>query len=696
MTGVHSGGGGLLNVVEGIHQRTLAGILLGLRRHRIVLDHGNVIHADPALFRTAPLGGAAGLHFQNLDLRTRQQLAHSGIADARPLTDVHAGIGVGNDTGAGAVGGDGISGGIGNLVGILNGAHTDIQVLGGNPAILFIVIDTVLVGIQLVPLVLLGFPDANRRSTLQGTGHSAVESAGFPDTHAVGIDNSRNQPGIVIVFLLLLVQLDLVRALDILGCQVDPAGLRADSAGIDRVYHSHLAPDVLVHQANQADLNTNALIQGKGQCGAVPGSLPDIGGIGNNRVVHGIQNNGEAHRVSQRIVCQGNGNPAASGNRNILIVLILLRVLPGHLRPGRVVAAEGSDGQGAELDILGAAGDIIAGIAHGIRIGNQRVGVAGSRIDVHIRSDLASERVGSNAVIGDRLAADHGHRGVGQADPARVALAPAVTVDGLDLVKLNSIILIQRADNLVVGTGAVADIQVAIVGNHRGCDHVTAHGIRLGSADADPAAQCDGVAPTVAGLVDEVIVDLHGTGSLGAERGCLGIRIGVNLGGDQFLFGDGIVRCRSSGPGVVSLPVGIQDLAGAVLGQLGHPLVVGGVPAQENFAAVGRLDVVYFLTGVIAHGVSVAIALGNLTTVRIILDRLEIAGNGVGVHTVDVHIDFHLMTLILTVVQVLHNTQQLVGAGLAENGALQGAGAGEPGCARAMAVDHQRVMLILG
>ena len=104
---------------------------------------------------------------------------------------------------------------------------------------------------------------------------------------------------------------------------------------------------------------------------------------------------------------------------------------------------------------------------------------------------------------------------------------------------------------------------------------------------------------------------------------------------------------------------------------------------------------VYFLTGVIAHGVSVAIALGNLTTVRIILDRLEIAGNGVGVHTVDVHIDFHLMTLILTVVQVLHNTQQLVGAGLAENGALQGAGAGEPGCARAMAVDHQRVVLIL-
>ena len=136
-----------------------------------------------------------------------------------------------------------------------------------------------------------------------------------------------------------------------------------------------------------------------------------------------------------------------------------------------------------------------------------------------------------------------------------------MTVDGLDLVKLNSIILIQRADNLVVGTSAVADIQVAIVGNHRGCDHVTAHGIRLGSADADPAAQCDGVAPTVAGLVDEVIVDLHGTGSLGAERGCLGIRVGVNLGGDQFLFGDGIVRCRSSGPGVVSLPVGIQDLA---------------------------------------------------------------------------------------------------------------------------------------
>ena len=144
--------------------------------------------------------------------------------------------------------------------------------------------------------------------------------------------------------------------------------------------------------------------------------------------------------------------------------------------------------------------------------------------------------------------------------------------------------------------------------------------------------------------------------------------------------------------------MGVQGLAGAVLGQLGHPLASEGfrVPAQENLAAVGRLDVVYFLTGVIAHGVSVAIALGNLTTVRIILDRLEIAGNGVGVHTVDVHIDFHLMTLILTVVQVLHNTQQLVGAGLAENGALQGAGAGEPGCARAMAVDHQRVMLILG
>ena len=103
------------------------------------------------------------------------------------------------------------------------------------------------------------------------------------------------------------------------------------------------------------------------------------------------------------------------------------------------------------------------------------------------------------------------------------------------------------------------------------------------------------------------------------------------------------------------------------------------------------------LVGIKLHGVGVSVTLSDLAAIGIIGHSLVFVGNGVGINTIDIHIDNDLVPgkLRVGLAQILHDIQQLVGPRLADNGTLECTGAGEPRRARAIAVNHQRVMLVL-
>ena len=329
-------------------------------------------------------------------------------------------------------------------------------------------------------------------------------------------------------------------------------------------------------------------------------------------------------------------------------------------------------------------------------------GIAGCGVDGHIGADGAGEGIGAGTGIGDGLAGDFLQGGVGQADPALIALAPTVAVDGLDLVDIHGGALGQRAHDLAVGARAVTDVQIAVVGDGGSGNHIAGNGVGLGGSDLHPAAHGVHIAPAGAVCVQAVLGDLHIAADLDGlavrvlELGGLDLSGNVNRGGGQLLDGQRILGILAGVAG--HLPVGVQGLACAVGIQLGHPLAAGGigVPAQELVAAVGGADMVGGGGGIVAHLVGAAVALGDLAAVGVIGHIGEIGGNGVGVLAVAVHVHFHLMAVVLLVIQALHDVQHLVDAGLAQDGGLQSAGAGHPGGAVAMAEHHQSVMLILG
>ena len=329
-------------------------------------------------------------------------------------------------------------------------------------------------------------------------------------------------------------------------------------------------------------------------------------------------------------------------------------------------------------------------------------GIAGCGVDGHVGVDGAGEGVGTGTGIGDGLAGDFLQGGVGQADPALIALAPTVAVDGLDLVDIHGGALGQRTHDLAVGARAVTDVQIAVVGDGSGGNHAAGNGIGLGGGDLHPAAHGVHIAPAGAVCVQAVLGDLHIAADLDGlavrvlQLGGLDLSGNVNRGGGQLLDGQRILGILAGVAG--HLPVGVQGLARAVGVQLGHPLAAGGigVPAQELVAAVGGADMIGGGGGVKAHGIGLTVALGDLAAVGIIGDLGKVRGDGVGVLAIAVHIHFHLMAVVLLVVQALHDVQHLVDAGLAHDGGLQCAGAGHPGGAVAMAEHHQSVMLTLG
>ena len=292
-----------------------------------------------------------------------------------------------------------------------------------------------------------------------------------------------------------------------------------------------------------------------------------------------------------------------------------------------------------------------------------------------------------------------------------------MTVDGLDLINLDSIILNQSADNFVIGARAVTDVQIAVVGHGGSGDHVIRVGVLHGHANLDPAILGAHETPSDAIIVQIVLGNLNGT----ADGNCLAIavlhgvgailRSDVDSGGQQIAgqhwvdYGDtvGIAGILPVGvQGVLTILAGIDAVIHTGHIQLGHqPAVEGlGIPAQELIAGTGGGNVADGLGGIKPHAVGGAVAGGDLRVgvvgVHIVLDGLILGRNDVGVNIIHIHIDFHLMAGILAVLQAAHDVQQLIGAGLADDGALQRAGAAEPRSARAVGIDHQRVMLILG
>ena len=86
------------------------------------------------------------------------------------------------------------------------------------------------------------------------------------------------------------------------------------------------------------------------------------------------------------------------------------------------------------------------------------------------------------------------------------------------------------------------------------------------------------------------------------------------------------------------------------------------------------------------------------TAIGIVCNGAEAAGRYIGINPVLVHIDFNLSAaeIILIARPVAHGLQQVIGAGLADDGALDNAAAAHPGIAHVEGEQNQSVMLALG
>ena len=86
------------------------------------------------------------------------------------------------------------------------------------------------------------------------------------------------------------------------------------------------------------------------------------------------------------------------------------------------------------------------------------------------------------------------------------------------------------------------------------------------------------------------------------------------------------------------------------------------------------------------------------TAIGIVCNGAEAAGRYIGINPVLVHIDFDLSAaeIILIARPVAHGLQQVIGAGLADDGALDNAAAAHPGIAHVEGEQNQSVMLALG
>ena len=770
--GVDSGGSGSLSLVEGVHASALvaavAAIIAVVAGDIVVGDHGDIVHADPALLHTAPLGGADELDLQDGHFRAVENLAHDGVGDACAAADIYAGVGVGNDALAGAVrllGRTGAAGAASAAGAGLHDAHLDLQILAVNPAVGLLVV--VNVEVDLVPAILL-FQNGHLGAAVDAAQNLTVQSAGHTDTDGIRVHNGAGADSALGAA----VNGNLAGTLDIVGCQIDPAVIVNAAGGVAL----NPAPDFLVGQTDFMNLHFHALGELEYELILTAGRISDVQRIADNR---------KLGRDKVKVIV---GHPAGLGNHVGLTVLVSLLDRPVCLHPDQAVSncrVGDLKTRGTRLD-----GIAVVGTGSGLHIGGE-IGAG-----VH-ESDL--ESVVQNARVGNVLVGEHLHAGVGQADPAGGGTTPAVAVDRANLENIDRGILCKAADDLVVHTGIAAGVQIAVVGNGRrgnGGGVVGVAGIRtvidgapVGVHQGDPAhghavllhltpglsiiggddlqlrtggvdtvlgagsavtgasvnigvgnrnghidlaagviaiaavalpgrlkqnpsiSGCRQLAPSVAIIIDKVL-DCGNGGSVfldGAERlhvllGGNGVDIQRNqLGHLQCLIDAMHIARTVNAVGCQRgiLPGSPQLFAVAACRQSGNPFATlfCGIPAYELEAgAGGGRNMSRGFRRVKEYAVGARSVLRKGADVGIVCNGAEAAGRYIGINPVLVHIDFDLSAaeIILIARPVAHGLQQVIGAGLADDGALDNAAAAHPGIAHVEGEQNQSVMLALG
>ena len=356
-----------------------------------------------------------------------------------------------------------------------------------------------------------------------------------------------------------------------------------------------------------------------------------------------------------------------------------------------------------------AADDLVVhtGIAAGVQIavvGNGSGGNGGGVVGV----------TGSGAVI------DGAPVGVHQGDPAHGHAVLLHLTPGLGFVGSDDLQLRTGGVDTVLGAGsAVTGASVNIgVGNRNGHIDLATVVIAIaavalpGRLKQNPSISgCRQLAPSVAIIIDKVL-DRGNGGSVfldGAER--LHVLLGgngVDIQRNQLGHLQCLIDAMHIGKviGIVGrhrgcLPAGPQRLTVIAARQRGNQraVILCGVPAHELVAVSGgSRDMLGSLGRVKEQGVGGRIVRSYDTAIGIICNGAEAAGRYIGINPVLVHIDFDLSAaeIILIARPVAHGLQQVIGAGLADDGALDNAAAAHPGIAHVEGEQNQSVMLALG
>jgi len=161
---------------------------------------------------------------------------------------------------------------------------------------------------------------------------------------------------------------------------------------------------------------------------------------------------------------------------------------------------------------------------------------------------------------------------------------------------------------------------------------------------------------------------------------------------------------QRSGSGGIRLPLSDQSIFVAVRIQHRNPSQlaagVGAVPAQEFVACSGgNHRMVHFLIQIIVESILpciLIVTLGHAAFIGIVNNRTVTGGSGIGVDTVEIHVDFHFSAGHISILgPLVHGIQQFVGIALLENDALHNAVAIHPAGACIIREHNQSIVLVL-
>ena len=302
-----------------------------------------------------------------------------------------------------------------------------------------------------------------------------------------------------------------------------------------------------------------------------------------------------------------------------------------------------------------------------------------------------------------------------------------MTVNSLDFVDINSVVLCQSADNRSIGAGILTQVQITIVSNGSGGNHsagAVGKGVVISScANLDPATNVSQMGPSGALGINKVtvnpehiIVIFPVLGKfLGQTVTCiLGVNLPINLTTGQMVSVHQIIyRFSINISSAVLLPPCYQSVFITVRTQYGDPsynLAISTIPTQELVAIPsGHNRVIHFFVQVITVGVQPLISvclqktyLRHATTVGIVLHITVVGRRGIGINTVDIHVHFNFSAAQIGGIAVAgflapqdHCVQQLIGAALVDDHALQIAVAVHPAGTGIVGEHNQSVVLVL-